>query len=344
LSDLNEREESVLKIIIEEYVKTSEPVGSRYISKSGPLKLSAASIRNIMSDLEDKGYLTQPHTSAGRIPSDYGYRYYIDRLVVFGSPDSEIISSLNEESRPASVNEFLKNFSRKMGSLTKSVGFVSAPKLNTMHLKHIEFLPFSPHTVLTIIVTKSGIVHNIMLNMEKPVDRTELLRVSNYLNEHFTDKTLGEVKQHILMEMEDRKEHLDKLFERVYSLGSRVFEVEDFGYEIYLEGTSNVLDMPEFKDVQKIKDIYRVFEEQHFISEVLDKCVNETGVQIFVGSEIGKEEINDLGLVSKTYSRGGKVVGSLGIIGPKRMSYPKVVSIVDCTSDIITKMLNRLGE
>lgn len=340
---LNEREESVLRIIVEEYIKTSEPVGSRYISKSGPLQLSAASIRNIMSDLEEKGYLTQPHTSAGRVPSDNGYRYYIDKLVVFGSPDNDIISSLQEGCQTTSVNSFLQHFSRKMGSLTNSVGFVVAPKLNTMHLKHIEFLQFNPYTILAVIVTKSGIVHNFMLEMEKPVDKSELTRVSNYLNDHFSDKSLGEIKSHILNEMKDRKEHLDRLFEKAYSLGERVFAVENFGHEIYLEGTSNVLDMPEFRDVQKIKEIYRIFEEKHFINEIVEKCMTESGVQIFVGSEIGKEEINELGLVSTTYSRSGHVVGSLGIIGPKRMSYPKVVSIVDCTSEIITKMLNKLS-
>jgi heat-inducible transcriptional repressor len=341
---LNEREESVLRIIVEEYVRTSEPVGSRYISKSGPLHLSAASIRNTMSDLEEKGYLTQPHTSAGRIPSDNGYRYYIDRLVVFGTPGNDVLSSLNDGYRPTSVNNFLQHFSRKMGNLTNAVGFVVAPKLNTMHLKHIEFLQFTPYTVLAVIVTKSGMVHNLMLEMEKPMEKGELIRVSNFLNEHFADKSLGEIKQSILEEMKDRKEHLDQLFERVVSLGQKVFETENFGHEIYLEGTSNVLDMPEFRDVQKIKEIYRIFEEKHFIGEILDKCMTESGVQIFVGSEIGKEEINELGLVSKNYSRGERIVGSLGIIGPKRMSYPKVVSIVDCTSDIITKMLNRLSE
>lgn len=341
---LNEREESVLRIIVEEYVKTSEPVGSRYVSKSGPLQLSAASIRNVMSDLEDKGYLTQPYTSAGRIPSDNGFRYYIDKLVIFGSPDSDIITSLHEGSQPSSVNSFLQHFSKKMGNMTNSVGFVVAPKLNTMHLKHIEFLQFNPFTVLAVVVTKSGIVQNFMLDMEKAVDKSELNRVSNYLNEQFGNKSLSEIKSHILNEMRDGKEHLDKLFQQAYDLGERVFAVENFGHEIYLEGTSNVLDMPEFRDVQKIKEIYKIFEEKHFIGEILDKCMTESGVQIFVGSEIGKEEISELGLVSKTYSRSGKVVGSLGIIGPKRMSYPKVVSIVDYTSEIITKMLNKLTE
>lgn len=339
---LNEREESVLRIIIEEYIKTSEPVGSRFISKSGPLQLSAASIRNIMSDLEEKGYLTQPHTSAGRVPSDNGYRYYIDKLVVFGSPDNDLISSLNEGMQTTSVNSFFQHFSRRMGNLTNSVGFVVAPKLNSLNLKHIEFLEFNSYTVLAVIVTKSGIVQNIMLEMDKPIDKNELTRVSNYLNDSFEDKSLGEIKKHILDEMRDKKEHLDRLFEKAYELAGRAFATERFGHDIYLEGTSNVLDMPEFKDVQKIKELYRFFEEKHVISEIVDKCMTESGVQIFLGSEIGKEEINELGLVSKTYSRDGKVVGALGIIGPKRMSYPKVVSVVDCTSDIITKMLNRL--
>ncbi|WP_022851650.1 heat-inducible transcriptional repressor HrcA [Limisalsivibrio acetivorans] len=344
MSFLNEREESVLKTIIEEYVKTSEPVGSRYISKSGPLRLSAATIRNIMSDLEEKGLIEQPHTSAGRVPSDSGYRYYIDKLVTFGSIEDDLVENFMDRNAPSSVNDFFKGVSQKMSKLTNSIGFVVTPKLNTMHLKHIEFLPFNPTTVIAIIVTKSGIVHNVLLDMEKPVDPSALVRASNYLNEHFQNKSLQEVRLHILDDMREKKEKMDNLFTNIYDIGNRIFSNEDFGTEIYVEGTSNVLGMPEFTDVKKLKELYSIFEEKHFFGELLDRCTREKGVQIFVGSEIGKEEIAEMGLVSNSYTRGGQIVGSLGIIGPKRMSYPKVVSVVDYTSVLITKMLEKLSE
>lgn len=341
---LNEREESVLKTIIEEFVQSNEPVGSRLISKTGPLKLGPASIRNIMSDLEEKGYILQPHTSAGRVPSDEGYRYYIDRLVTFSFSDRAILEQLKQECSAENINGVFKKVSDNLSRLTRSVGFVISPKLNTMLLKHIEFVRLSGTTVLAVIVAKTGIVHNVMLDVTPSVTDSDLVQISNYLNTHFIDKSLMEVKTAILDEMRKDKNRMDSLVKNVMTVTERVFGNSDFGQDIILSGTSTILDLPEFSDVSKLKGLFQTFEEKKFIFDILDKCQNETGVNIFIGSEIGRSEVSELGLVTKTYSRGGNVIGMLGIIGPKRMRYSDVVSVVDCSADLVTGIMGKFLE
>jgi len=344
LSLLNEREEIVLKTIIDEFVQSNEPVGSRFISKTGPLKLGAASIRNIMSDLEDKGFIMQPHTSSGRIPSDEGYRYYIDKLVTFDAKNEDIINNLKISCSADNISGVLKKVSDNLGRLTNSVGFVLSPKLNTMLLKHIEFVRLNSTTVLAVVVARTGIVHNVMIDVSPSVSDSELTQVSNYLNHHFSDKSLMELKISIAEEMKDDKRMMDNLFKNVSSMASAVFAKSDQDSDIILSSTSGVLGLPEFSDVSRLKGLLDTFEEKKFIFDVLDKCQNEKGVNIFVGAEIGRQEISELGLVTKTYTRGGNVIGMLGIIGPKRMRYSNVVSVVDCSAEIVTDILGKFLE
>lgn len=344
MSFLNEREELVLKTIIEEFVQSNEPVGSRFVSKAGPLKLGAASIRNIMSDLEDKGYIMQPHTSSGRIPSDEGYRYYIDKLITFNADKETMLSRLKENCSADNVAGVLKKVSDNLGRLTRSVGFVISPKLNTMLLRHIEFVRLSATTVLAVVVARTGIVHNVMIEVPPMTTESDLTQVSNYLNAHFENKSLMEVKSKIVEEMKDDKRTMDQLFRKVSMMAEAVFSKGTDESDIFMSSASGILDLPEFSDVNRLKGLLGTFEEKKFIFDILDKCQNEKGVNIFVGSEIGRDEVSELGLVTKTYSRGGNVIGMLGIIGPKRMRYSDVVSVVDCSADIVSDILGKFLE
>jgi heat-inducible transcriptional repressor len=341
---LNDREEAVLKTIIEEFVQSNEPVGSRHISKTGPLKLGPASIRNIMSDLEEKGYILQPHTSAGRIPSDEGYRYYIDRLVTFSLSDRAVMEQLKNDCSAENINGMFKKVSDSLSRLTSSVGFVISPKLNTMLLKHIEFIRLNSTTALAVIVARTGIVHNVMIDVAPNVTDSDLTQISNYLNTHFADKSLMEVKTSILDEMRKDKNRMDSMYRNVMSVTERVFNQGDFGQDIIVSGTTGILDLPEFSDVSRLKGLFQTFEEKKFIFDILDKCQNATGVNIFIGSEIGRSEVSELGLVTKTYSRGGNVIGMLGIIGPKRMRYTDVVSVVDCSAELVSGIMGKFLE
>ncbi len=341
---LNDREETILKIVVDDYTVSSEPVGSRSVSKKGLINLSPASIRNIMSDLEELGYIFQPHTSAGRIPTDKGYRYYIDKFVQFSDPDPEVVKHIGLDEDLSNINKLFKEISHKLGTITNSVGFIAAPKLQSMHLKYIEFLRLNKNSIIAIIVTKSGIVHNVLLNIDKSINDNELVQISNYLNQHFVDKTLQDVKNHIENEVRKEKAEFDKLIANIINVCPKLFSESAFGGELIFDGTNNFLEMPEFQDVGKLKEMLDVFEEKTFIYNILDKCASENGVNVFVGSEIGNEPANEFGIVAKSYQRGGKTIGTLGVIGPKRMKYSQVVSIVDYTADIITNVLNSLVE
>jgi heat-inducible transcriptional repressor len=342
--NLTDREETILKIIVDEYTKTSEPVGSRFVSKSGIVNLSPASVRNVMSDLEDKGFICQPHTSAGRVPTDLGYRYYVDKIVQFNSEEVNEYANVLNSIEHTNIDGLFNQISRNLGDLTHSVGFVVSPKLNTMYLKHIEFMRLNSDNVIAIIVTKTGMVHNVLLNIDDKISDTELVRISNYLNDKFIEKTLQEVKEMIAEEVVREKDNMDGMIQKLTLLIQDLFNKADFGEDLIIQGTKNIVEVPEFnKDLEKLKTMLDFFEQKSFVYRILDKCINDEGVKIFIGSEMGVEHIDDLGLVLKPYQRGGKAVGTLGVIGPKRMNYSKVVSVVDYSADIISNVLNQIG-
>ncbi|KAA0259053.1 heat-inducible transcription repressor HrcA [Deferribacter autotrophicus] len=339
---LTEREETVLKIIVDEYINSSEPVGSRFVSKVGPLKLSPASIRNIMSDLEEKGYIYQPHTSAGRVPTDLGYRYYIDKFVTISPIYSEEIKKLSEKLNATNLRTLFKEATKQLSRLTHSVGFVVTPKSNMLYLKHIEFLKLNKFDVLAILVTKTGIVQNVILHLDIDIPDNVLTQISNYLNDHFSGYSLMEVRERLFKEIEKDKQLFDNFMDSFQDFLPRIFEMDEVEGELYYDGTSNILDMPEFNDVNKLKEFLRAFEEKTLIYKIIDKCAEADSVQIFIGSEID-ENVDDFGLVIKPYSKGNKILGTLGIIGPKRMRYPHVVPIVDYTADLLSEVIERLG-
>ncbi len=339
---LNEREELVLQTIIDEFIDTNEPVGSRNVSKVGPLKMSPATIRNIMSDLVDKGFIIQPHTSAGRVPTDEGYRYYIDKLVSAQQVSDDLIKNIHNEMTfdPVNVMNLFKVFSKKLGNMTNAVGFVVSPKLSSMYMKHIEFIRLNTETVLAVLVAKSGIVQNILLNIGSDFTNDDLVKMSNYLNSSFQNNSLMDIRSRLSKELNEAQGEIRLLIEKTAKMGEVLFKSSAFEEEFIFEGTGNIIDSPDLQGSGKLKDVIATFEEKRKICGLLDNCMTSNSVQIFVGSEIGIDNIEELGMVIKPYQRGGHIIGTLGVIGPKRMKYPKVVSIVDYSSRIISKMLD----
>ena len=339
---LNEREELVLRTIIDEYVDTSEPVGSRNVSKVGPLKMSPATIRNIMSDLVEKGFIAQPHTSAGRVPTDSGYRYYIDKFVKVQNISENFIENIYREMSidPVNVMNLFRHFSKKMGDMTHAVGFVVSPKMNTINLKHIEFIRINRETVVAVIVSKTGMVQNVLLRVDNSIKDNDLVRMSNFINSNYEGHNLYEVQRMLLQELQAAEGEIKKLTEQAVKLSEAVVRGPAFDEEFIFEGTKNIIDIPELRQSGKLTDVLQAFEEKSNICSLLESCMKEDSVQIFIGSEIGLDNTDELGMVIKPYHRGGNIVGTMGVIGPKRMKYSQVVSIVDYSSKIISKMLN----
>ncbi len=339
---LNEREELVLRTIIDEYIDTSEPVGSRNVSKLGPLKMSPATIRNIMSDLVDKGFIAQPHTSAGRIPTDSGYRYYIEKLVKIQNISPDFMENIQREMSvdPVNVMNLFRHFSKKLGEMTHAVGFVVSPKMNSISLRHIEFLRINRETVLAVIVAKTGMVQNVLIQVSDDITDDDLVRMGNYINSNYDGLSLYEVQNKIFSELQNERGEIGRLIEQTAQLSEAVFKSPVFDEEFIFEGMKNIIDIPELRQNGRLTDVLQAFEEKHHICSLLENCMKEDSIQIFIGSEIGLDNTEELGMVIKPYHRGGNIVGTMGVIGPKRMKYSNVVSIVDYSSKIISKMLN----
>lgn len=340
---LNEREKIVLKMIVEEYIRTSEPVGSRFVSKHSPLGLSPASIRNVMSDLEEKDMIKQTYVSSGRVPSDLGLRYYVDRLISIQPFDVEELNSVIGQ-RKLNIKSVFDTVTQKLGELTNSVGFVVSPKLNSSYLKHIEFIRLNRESILAIIVTRAGIVHNVILETDGDIRDNELVMMSNFLNQNFVNKSLSELKEALYQEMIDDKDRISDIYNKMLNIGRATFEGVDDDYEIVLHGINNIIAQPEFKkDLDTLKELLDIFESKKRMLNILNKLISRHGIKIFIGSEIGERVAEELGVVLTDYRRGDNIVGMLGVIGPKRMRYPQVLPIVDYTSKLITNILTEIG-
>jgi heat-inducible transcriptional repressor len=336
---LTERSRHILEAIIEDYIISAEPVGSRTISRRHGLSLSPASVRNVMADLEEMGFLTSPHASAGRVPTDKAYRFYVDSLV--GS--SRIAREEREEIRKRcsltgrDIGEVLKETSRMLSSVSHYMGIVVAPRFTANVFRHIEFLKLGGKRLLAIFVAQSGTVQNKIIETDEELQFADLARMSNYLDELLKGLTITQVKNRILEEMREEKIRYDALLARALKLSQQTLEVTDA--EVFIEGQANILEQPEFADVAKMKEIIRAFEEKGQLLALLEQSMAAEGVQIFIGAESHLNRMSGMSLVTSTYVTGKNTLGILGVIGPTRMGYAKVIPIVDYTARQVSRLL-----
>lgn len=336
---LTERSRHILEAIIEDYIISAEPVGSRTISRRHGLALSPASVRNVMADLEEMGFLTSPHTSAGRVPTDKAYRFYVDSLV--GS--SRIAREEREEIRKRcsltgrDIGEVLKETSRMLSSISHYMGIVVAPSFTANVFRHIEFLKLGGKRLLAIFVSQNGTVQNKIIETDEELQFADLIRMSNYLDDLLTGLTIAQVKNRILEEMREEKIRYDALLARALKLSQQTLEGTDA--EVFIEGQANILEQPEFADVAKMKEIIRAFEEKGQLLALLERSMAAEGVQIFIGSESHLNRMAGMSLVTSTYVTGKNTLGILGVIGPTRMGYAKVIPIVDYTARQVSRLL-----
>jgi len=340
--DLNERSRSILSAIIQSYVSNAEPVGSRTITKRFELGISPATVRNIMSDLEDMGLLAQPHTSAGRIPTDKAYRFYIDTLLEVRQPtlmEEELVQSypLPREDFPRLMQETTKLLS----GLSHYTGVVRAPRPAENVYTHIEFVRLTGKRALAIFVSKAGIVHNRIVSLEEDLTQHELERLSVFLNREMGGLTLTEIRKRVLSMMEHDRNQYTKLLSKLMKIwGEAVPDERESSGELYIGGMSELLNLPEFHDMDRMRDLFHAFEEKHSILTLLDKAIEADGVQVYIGSENPFFDMQGVSLVVANYRGEGNVVGTLGVIGPSRMAYNTVIPLVDCTAKVLGRLLS----
>ncbi len=338
---LNARQREVLRAIVVDYIRTAEPVGSRTIARKYGFALSPATIRNIMADLEESGYLAQPHTSAGRIPTDRGYRLYVDSLMSRRALRVEEVQRIEPGVGPATgeVEDLLREAGKLLSALSPYVALVMAPRFAENRFRRVEFVTLTRDRVLVILLADTGHVHHkvVAVDEEIPQDRMDALArdMSDLLQGH----TLQEVRDLLITRMAEDKALYDRLLARVLRLGARALEGEAEG-EVYVAGAAHLADQPEFADIAKMKKLFAAFEEKSKLVKILNECLSGAEIKIFIGSELPVRGIQDLSVIAAPYRQGDRPLGALGVLGPTRMDYGRALALVQTTANLLTRALS----
>ncbi len=339
----SERARHILRILVEHYIREGQPVGSRTLSLSVGLDLSPATIRNAMADLEDLGFIAAPHTSAGRIPTAKGYRFFVDTLVrlqPMAEPDVVRLQAQLEDRFRGDAKAIASAASSALSALTSLAGIVTIPRQHHATLRHIEFLPLSDRRVLAILVVNDAEVQNRILDMERDYSDHELHRAASFLNEQFMGRDLGEVRSRILADLDGTRESMNRLMLNSISVADRGLEPGKDSTGYVLSGETKLMNFQELSDVEKIKELFEAFGQQREILTLLDRSVAAQGVQIFIGEESGYRMLDECTIVAAPYTVDEQTVGVLGVIGPTRMAYERIIPIVDVTARLLGAALN----
>lgn len=342
---LNDRKLKVLYSIISSYIDDAEPIGSRTISKKYDLGVSPATIRNEMSDLEELGYLTKPHSSAGRVPSDKAYRLYVDTLLKSGSlPFDKMVSSKIKEilaKESWEMGELIENSAKVLSAITSYTALVASPKMRSSKIKHIQLVPIDNLGVLIVLVCNTGVVKNTIYKPEKPISIEQLNTISNFLNDKLKglsmEEMLIQLDKNIFKEIYELKNIIDDL---IPTINSSVEELTSI--ELYSEGITNILNFPEYKDVEKAKEFISFVENKDLILDILSRTSSSEDIDIIIGSENIYAPVKDVSIITATYKIGGKTIGKVGLIGPTRMDYFNLIKTIQIFSTNITEILNLL--
>jgi heat-inducible transcriptional repressor len=338
---LDDRGAQVLRNVVEDYIETAEPVGSRTISKKMGQHLSPATIRNIMADLEEMGYLAQPHTSAGRVPTGAGFRYYVDYLLErrkLARPDRDQLQRMAGDAASSS-EELVRQMSRLLSTLSGQACVVVLSRLSSQPLRSLTLLRAGSDKILLVAVTQAGWVEHRLIEGEESLSADDIQTINNYLGELSAGLSLQQVRVKILREMKKEKARYDRLMQRALQLSARALG-EGNPKEVYVEGRANILEQPEFvEDVQKLKRMLRAFEEKSVIVRLLDRALEGGAIQVSIGSENPVEGLPDISVVASGYRQGDNTVGSIGLIGPVRMDYSRVIPLVEYSARLLSSVL-----
>ena len=342
--ELNERSRNILRAVVVSYIEKASPIGSQTVTNSFSFGLSPATIRTIMAELENLGYLSQPHTSAGRIPTPQGYRLYVDELMEEDRPrlfNEEFLEENYLGTKREDTHALLQETTRMLSLLSHYAGVVLAPKLSQARLDRLEFILLRKGHVLVLQVSKDGLVQHRVIDADPELTQKDLTRISALLNEKFSGLNLAEIRLRLLQEMRAEKDLYDRLLQKAMELGRKALE-EPPQEELYVVGTSNILDLPEFtENLEKMKALFKTFEEKAVILKLLNNSINTEGIQIFIGSENRMPGIEDCSLVVSSYRSGDRILGTLGVIGPTRMEYARVIPLVDHTAKLLSRLLDQ---
>ncbi|MBS0001727.1 MAG: heat-inducible transcriptional repressor HrcA [Thioalkalivibrio sp.] len=343
-TQLDTRARTLLRTLIESYIRDGQPVGSRTLARISGLNVSPATIRNVMSDLEDLGLVHAPHTSAGRIPTAAGYRLFVDALLEIRTPNREQVDAIESRFSPgAPIKDLLGTAGSVLSTVTRLAGMVRLPRNRQVALTQIEFLRLGERRVLAILVIDGKEVQNRVLELERDYQPAELQSMANYLNAHLAGQSLQMVRGQLLSEMRSVRRDLDAMMLAAIDLGERAIG-DDEPDDVLVAGETQLLGYEELADIHHLRQLLEAFHEKREILAILDKCILADRVQIFIGRESGLEWFEHCSVVTAPYSVDGEIVGVLGVVGPTRMSYDRVIPIVDITARLLGSALNSRSE
>ena len=335
---LNDRARILLKTLVERYISEGEPVGSRTLSKHAGLDLSPASIRNIMADLEDMGFVTSPHTSAGRIPTPRGYRFFVDTLLTVRPLDRVAVSQLESSLTPSDPQRLMTAASTLLSDLSQFAGLVMTPRRSPA-FRQVEFLRLSEKRILLIIVTMEGEVENRVILTEQPYSTSALTEAANFFNQHFAGQTFEHVRAKLRDELGRVRDDINRLMSAAVDAGSQALDASQDN--VVVSGSRRLLDVEELSsNMGSLRRLFDAFEQKTGLLRLLEQSRSAAGVQIFIGGESDLLPLDECSLVTAPYSVDGQVVGTLGVVGPTRMAYERVVPIVDVTAKILSSALS----
>jgi heat-inducible transcriptional repressor len=337
-SNLTSRDREILKDIILTYVLSAEPVSSRSVSKQGRLGLSAASIRNTMADLEEWGYLMQPHTSAGRVPTTAAYHLFIESMMQVRKVPARERRYIEDNLKSGDADRILEAASHLLSELSQQVGLVVTPAVGDTVLKAVDFVPVSGRKVLCVVVSAAGFVDNKVIETEEEIPREELVRISNYLTENFGGLTLRQIRDRLLTMMADEQAQVNKLLTRAIALAREGLDIDE-GPGVLVDGATVLLTRPELADIQRVRRMFEAFADKARLVKVLNRCLQGQGVRVLIGDDSDLTSELDFSLVATPYGVGDQTLGTLGILGPSRMEYERVIPLVHFLGETLSRAL-----
>ncbi len=333
---MDKRAQILLKTLVEHYITDGQPMGSTALLQHSGLEVSTATIRNVMSDLENLGFVASPHTSAGRIPTQKAYRLFVDSLLTVKPLESQAIAQLKSGLNASSQHELINSAADMLSQLTQFAGVVMVPKRKSIVFKHLEFLPLSEKRILVIIVTSDGNVQNRVILLEKPIESRVLIEASNYFNAHFSGHNYAEVQQKLHDELKEMQTEINQLMSAALELSNNAQQEN-----VVIAGEHNLLQVDELStNIANLRKLFEIFEKRTSLMQLLDQSQQASGIQIFIGGESGYLPLDECSMITAPYEADGQIVGTLGVIGPTRMAYERVIPIVDITAKLLSNALS----
>ena len=341
--DLDLRARRLLRTLIAQYLADGEPVGSRTLSRSSGLDVSPATIRNIMADLEEAGLVASPHTSAGRIPTPRGLRLFVDSLIELKPVPRDEMVRLQRElpPGPATVRDLVGNASALLSAMTHFAGVVTVPRQTDFPLRHIDFVALPDARVLVILVFSDNQVQNRVIQLAKPLDGRELEQAANYINEHFVGLRVDDIRAHLLRELREASSELHLMLTSAVELAAASFAPQGEGEGVLISGQTNLMAYSELADLDRLRELFEAFQKKNELLQLMEVCAKAPGVRLFIGEESGFAALDGCSVVTASYGAQGRLLGAVGVIGPTRMAYERVIPVVQATAGLLSEALNR---